>query len=171
MKKSLKQSTMRLLNINETEYKKLYKDYYYKLRSFEAETGAERRNAARELYYTYKNIKTGKGLSSRRSQVLTTPAMSKATRERLARSTGQTQAERRALAYGEKVFAGLIKKSPIASKIWNDDKLSVTEKLKKLTDYANDRIKKGKAKENADGSIDVDDFDSYGGYDFLEGWE
>lgn len=162
---------MRLLNINETEYKKLYKDYYYKLRSFEAETGAERRNAARELYYTYKNMRTGKGLSSRRSQVLATPAMSKATRERLARSTGQTKAEQRALAYGEKVFSGLIKKSSIASKIWNDDKLSITEKLKKLTDYANDRIKKGKAKENADGTIDAEDFDGYGGYDFLEGWE
>lgn len=170
---TFKQGTKKLLGIDETQYKKLYKDYYYKLRTFEAETGAERRDAAKELYYTIKGQKSGEGISKRREQVLRTPAMSKATRTRLqATKEGvkMTKSQRRALAYGENVFGGLIKSSKIAAAIWTDETLSPTEKLKKLRQYADDRIKKGKAKERSDGTIDADDFDDYGGYDALEGW-
>lgn len=166
-----REKTMTLLNLTPSEYKKLYRDYYYRLRTFEAETGAQKRRADVELYYTYYDKKAGEELSKRRQAVLNTPAMSKATRQKLVRQGQTAAAERRSKEYALRVFGGLIEQSNIARNIWNAQTLTTKQKIEKLTDYANERIEAKKAKMREDGSIDASTYDIPSGYNTLPGWE
>lgn len=143
MTKSLKALTRAVTGWDSKTYDKEYRKYFNRFKNYQRTIGStKQQNIAAEFYYTQKNIKAGRKLSLKRQLILSSTS-----------ATTTSKLSEKQIARGKKFiedqYAHLIKNSPYAQSISENDNLTPEEKRVLLDDYA-DTLNIARAIDTAD---------------------
>lgn len=130
MAKSLKALTQAVTGWDSRTYDKEYRKYFNRFKNYQRTIGStKQQNIAAEFYYTQKNIKAGRKLSLKRQLILSSTS-----------ATTTSKLSEKQLSRGQKFiedqYAHLIKNSPYAQRIANNDDLTPDEKRRRLDEFA-----------------------------------